>query len=61
MDISLPVVSLDAGGRLLGLLEPLVLAVGAVLRLDQRRSPRHLLPVAVLQIFIICRRGKKLN
>ena len=49
MSISSPVVSLNAGGSLLRLLEPLVLAVGAVLRLDQRRCLRHLFPVAVLK------------
>ena len=51
MYISSPVVSLNACGGLLGLLEPLVLAVGPVLRLDQRRSLRHLFPVAVLKIW----------
>ena len=53
MSISSPVVSLNAGGSLLRFLKPLVLAVGPVLRLDQRRCLRHLFPVAVLQISIL--------
>ena len=43
------VIVLNAGGSLLRLLEPLVLAVRAVLVLDHGRGLRHLLPVQILE------------